>query len=48
LMQEMVRSYSRAELNAGSSIDVKMAMMAMTTKSSIRVKDNTLKIVFMA
>jgi len=37
LVQLMVRAFSRALLRAGSSMAAKMAMMAMTTRSSISV-----------
>ena len=36
--QETVFAFSRALLKAGSSIEARMAMIAMTTSSSIRVK----------
>jgi len=38
-MQEAARAFSRALESAGSSIEAKMAMIAITTSSSIRVKD---------
>jgi hypothetical protein len=38
LMQPFRRAASRAALIAGSSNNTKMAMMAITTKSSTRVK----------
>ena len=37
-MHEMRRAVSFAWLNAGNSIAARMAMMAMTTNSSIKVK----------
>lgn len=42
LMQEMVLARSRALLNAGRSMEARIAMMAITTRSSIRVNDFTL------
>jgi len=38
LVQLAIRARSRAADNAGSSIAAKIAMMAITTRSSIRVK----------
>ena len=38
LVQEMACAFSRALLKAGSSIAASMAMIAITTSSSIRVK----------
>jgi hypothetical protein len=35
----MARAFSRALLSAGNSMDAKMAMIAITTNNSIRVKD---------
>jgi len=39
LAQDIVRAFSRALLNAGKSIAAKIAMIAMTTSNSIRVKN---------
>jgi hypothetical protein len=38
LVQEIWRAFSLALLRAGSNMAARMAMMAMTTKSSMRVK----------
>ena len=38
LVQEIWRAFSRAFANAGSSIAARIAMMAITTSSSIKVK----------
>ena len=37
-MQETARAFSFALFNAGSSIEAKIAMIAITMRSSIRVK----------
>jgi hypothetical protein len=37
-MQTLIRAVSRAECRLGRSIDAKIAMIAITTSSSIRVK----------
>jgi hypothetical protein len=39
LRQETARAFARAFERAGRSIEAKIAIIAMTTKSSIRVKD---------
>ena len=39
LMQLMARAFARALLRAGSSMAARMAMIAMTTSNSIKVKD---------
>ena len=38
-MQEMARAFARAFASAGRSMEAKMAIIAITTSSSIRVKD---------
>ena len=38
-VQLMVRAFSRALESAGSSMEARIAMIAMTTSSSMRVKD---------
>ena len=39
LTQEMAFAFSRALESAGRSMEAKIAMIAMTTSSSIKVKD---------
>ena len=46
-VQEMARAFSRAFDSAGSSIAARMAMMAITTSSSISVKWRRGEVVFM-
>ena len=44
LAQEILMAECRAEFSAGSSIDAKMAIMAMTTRSSIKVKPRSIDV----
>ena len=39
LRQAMPRAFARALESAGKSMEARMAMIAMTTRSSIKVKD---------